>query len=153
MQFGEIIKKRRLLKGYTQTDMERLTGLKPSNLSQLENGKRGDAVNLKTIQTFAKALGLTFIITPDEHEDIKAIDTFKEVEIYSTEYSKDDKDFINDPTSQEYILIAKTAKELKNNGGFYSRIVKDLIVKAFKLSTDVDIEKFCNSLGYYKKEQ
>jgi transcriptional regulator with XRE-family HTH domain len=57
-ELGSALRKARLAKGLTLRDVEKLTGMSESQISQIENGRRRDPA-FKTVVTLAKALGLS----------------------------------------------------------------------------------------------
>lgn len=62
MEFGKYLKQLRRAKGMTLKEIEAISGLSHSYISQIENGKRGaGSANADTIRKLANALGVTHI--------------------------------------------------------------------------------------------
>lgn len=106
MNFGEIIKKKRQLKGYTLADLEKITGKKIANISDLET-RRGDNPNLETMRTFADALDLTFQIS--KGEPLKAWDCYSDIDLSDTLFGIDPQlqEWIKTPSNEPWIRYAR----------------------------------------------
>jgi transcriptional regulator with XRE-family HTH domain len=118
VNFGEIIKRKRTLKGYTLADVENLTGKKIANISDLET-RRGINPNLETMQVFADALDLTFLIT--KNEPLKAWDCYQEIDLLGHEIEPELEEWIKTPANEIYLRFAKLVEEF----GINSNAVKE----------------------------
>jgi len=97
---GDVLKKIRCDRNMTLRDVEKITNISNSYLSQLENGTRG-MPTLKTLKKLAFAYGfevhnlITLIDNYSEHESIPPIDSQFICPIYS-QLSPEHQKLIND---------------------------------------------------------
>jgi len=73
-QIGEVIRRRRIEAGYTQTELGRLAGLRQATISQVENGSK--AAQIESVCLILAALGLEILITDRSQgstQDIEAM--------------------------------------------------------------------------------
>jgi len=116
MSFGDIIKKKIAIKGYSSSDLVRMTGKSDSNLSNYKNSTNP---TLDTIQMFADALDLTFLIT--KNEPLKAWDCYQEIDLLGHEIEPELEEFIKTPANEIYLRYAKLVSEY----GLNSHAVKE----------------------------
>ena len=73
-QIGEVIRRRRIEAGHTQTELGRLAGLRQATISQVENGSK--AAQIESVCLTLAALGLEILITDRSQgstQDIEAM--------------------------------------------------------------------------------
>jgi transcriptional regulator with XRE-family HTH domain len=121
MKFGEIIKKKRLLKGYTQDDVAKMLNKTISDISAWE-GRRGENPSLKSMQLFANNLDLSFYIT--KNEELKAWDCYQPIDPLNVGIDPELESFIKDKNSEKYLRLALMIKECEAIGGLESYPVK-----------------------------
>lgn len=70
MTIGDRLKRQRVRRGYSQTELARLSGVKQSLISRIENGSR-DNPSADVLRGLAKALGCTtdYLVGMYENEE------------------------------------------------------------------------------------
>jgi transcriptional regulator with XRE-family HTH domain len=68
MTIGDRLKRQRVRRGYSQTELAELSGVKQSLISRIENGSR-DNPSADVLRGLAKALGCTTDYLIGMHED------------------------------------------------------------------------------------
>jgi transcriptional regulator with XRE-family HTH domain len=80
MTIGDRLKRQRVRRGYSQTELARLSGVKQSLISRIENGSR-DNPSADVLRGLAKALGCTtdYLVGMYENEEDATLSPVAEV--------------------------------------------------------------------------